>query len=594
MRVSLIAILCVFSTLGFSQDGKYPYQKEFSKAYNQYPAVPKGVLEAVAYTTTRINHITNATESCVGLPQVYGIMGLTLDGKGYFKDNLKYISQVSELSVVDIIKNPELNILAFAAAYSYEVEILSPFKSKVQNVAYILSKLSELPSDGLQNNYALNAHLYAVFSFMNSKQNQEKYDFINPNYDLVELFGSENLKVLESSKVFVGENEIENEEGESYAETSMKKSIDYSPAISDFTTCNFSSRAGVAISEVAIHTIQGSYAGAISWFKNCSANVSAHYVLRSSDGQVTQMVLESDKGWHVGNSNPSTIGLEHEGFVSDSSWYTAAMYQSSADLVIDITQSGYGINPLRTAYFPWAETTNYNVSSIPGSCVKIKGHQHFPMQTHTDPGANWDWKYYDNLINEPTTSISGYTTSSGNITDLGGAGNYTNDERTLQLIQPISATSIELTVNEFDVEAGWDYLYIYEGNSVYAPVIGIYDGTTIPSTININGGSVLVEFRTDCATTSAGFDIAWNAVITGVNELEEDYFNLYPNPVKDQLILQFSAVNSGSVLITDITGKLVKEKSFNSTKKLTISVNEISNGVYLLKSGSKVVKFVKE
>ncbi|MFB0925183.1 MAG: hypothetical protein QMB65_07870, partial [Vicingaceae bacterium] len=103
--------------------------------------------------------------------------------------------------------------------------------------------------------------------------------------------------------------------------------------------------------------------------------------------------------------------------------------------------------------------------------------------------------YYDNLINESTTSISSYTASFGNITDLGGSGNYTNDERTLQLIQPINATSIELMVNEFDVEAGWDYLYIYEGSSVYDPVIGIYDGNSIPSTININGSAVLVEFR---------------------------------------------------------------------------------------------------
>jgi hypothetical protein len=597
MRFFLLFIVISLSLIGFSQKNQqvtYPFQKEFSKAYIQYAAVPKGILEAVAFTTTRINHITNATESCVGMPKVYGVMGLTLNGQGYFKNNLKYVSKISRISIDDIIVIPEKNILAFAAAFNYELSLLENPINNAEAWIHVLTKLSELPSDGLHQNYALNAHLYAVFSFMNNKENQLTYQFSNPKLDLVEIFGAANLKVLEASYIIITDNKVVSEEGQQFVETEMKKSVDYAPAISDFTTCNFSSRAGVSISEVAIHTIQGSYAGAISWFKNCSANVSAHYVLRSSDGQVTQMVLESDKGWHVGNSNPSSIGLEHEGFVSDSSWYTAAMYQSSADLVRDITQSGYGINPLGTAYFPWAATTNYNVSSIPGSCVRIKGHQHFSSQTHTDPGANWDWKYYDNLINESTTSISSYTASFGNITDLGGSGNYTNDERTLQLIQPINATSIELTVNQFDIEAGWDYLYIYEGNSVFDPVIGIYDGNTIPSTININGSAVLVEFRTDCATTLAGFDISWNAVVTGVNNIVENSFKVYPNPTKDQLTIQFKTIKTGSILITDIAGKLVMEKKFSSSNKLTISVDELSNGIYFLKIGSKVVKFVKE
>lgn len=595
-RLGIFLLLNLVVTFGFAQhqiSSEDHFRKEFSKAYLLYPDIPKGILEAVAYTATRINHISNSIESCVGLPKVYGVMGLTLDGKAYFKDNLKYISGVSGIAVDDIIHSPEKNITAFAAAYNHELIMLSPFKTETLNHAFVLSKLSELPSKGLLQNYALNAHLYAVFSFMNDKEMQQKYSFPNHQFNLEKLFGEENYKVLRSSKISILESSIENENGDQFQETQSKKSVDYTPAISDFTTCNFSSRGGEAISAVTVHTIQGSYAGAISWFKNCSANVSAHYVLRSSDGQVTQMVLESDKGWHVGNENPYTIGLEHEGWVNDSTWYTAAMYQSSADLVKDITQSGYGINPLRIAYFPWAETTNYNVSSIPGTCVRIKGHQHFPGQTHTDPGANWDWKYYDNLINESTTAVTTYASGAGTITDLGGTGNYTNDERTLQLIQPANATSITLTVNEFDIEPNWDYLYIYDGSTVYDPVIGIYDGASIPSTININGPSVLVEFRTDCATTSSGFDISWNAVVTGVDEVDELSFQVYPNPAQDQITIHFSATQSGSILITDVTGQVVRERNFSSTNELTVPVNELANGIYFLRYENKVVRFVK-
>ena len=61
------------------------------------------------------------------------------------------------------------------------------------------------------------------------------------------------------------------------------------------------------------------------------------------------MVLESDKAWHVGNANPYAIGLEHEGYRDQDGWYTNAMYTSSANLVKDICNSGYGISPLRTS-----------------------------------------------------------------------------------------------------------------------------------------------------------------------------------------------------------------------------------------------------
>src|SRR3546814_18654033 len=65
----------------------------------------------------------------------------------------------------------------------------------------------------------------------------------------------------------------------------------------------------------------------------CSSDlsqVSAHYLIRSSDGQVTQMVREYNKAWHVRSHNPHSIGIEHEGYISNPDWYTSAMYNTSA------------------------------------------------------------------------------------------------------------------------------------------------------------------------------------------------------------------------------------------------------------------------
>src|SRR5699024_3719831 len=133
-----------------------------------------------------------------------------------------------------------------------------------------------------------------------------------------------------------------------------------------------------AIDRIVVHTMQGYYAGSISWFQNPSSNVSAHYMRRSSVGDVTQMVRDKDVAWHAGNWNNRTIGLEHEGWVDDPSWYTTAMYESSAALSRHICDE-YGLPKNRTT---------------------IVGHHEVPGATHTDPGPHWDWNHYLNLVNE--------------------------------------------------------------------------------------------------------------------------------------------------------------------------------------------------
>lgn len=159
------------------------------------------------------------------------------------------------------------------------------------------------------------------------------------------------------------------------------QAVDYPGAIwNAASTSNYRVGRTAAISTIVIHVTQGSYAGTISWFKNPSSQVSAHYVLRSSDGQVTQMVAEKDTAWHVRSANPYTIGLEHEGFVDNPSWFTDAMYRSSAAVTKNIAER----------------------RGIPKDRAHIKGHNEMPNNDHTDPGPHWNWTYYMSLVNGGT------------------------------------------------------------------------------------------------------------------------------------------------------------------------------------------------
>ncbi len=488
------------------------FQSYCNDAYTAHPQVPKGLLEAVSFVQTRMTHLdASVQESCTGMPRAWGFLGLIADGEGYFNNNLSLVSAKSGIPAATILADPAAEMNAYAAAFTaiYN-ENEHPLHSNLDAalIRNTLLKLSFIPDSGAVNDFARNSEVYEIFKFLNNPEYQAQYDFPNYNFDLRELFGSANFNVLSSPKIVFTETAISTPSGIQYKPSAgVLKSTQYGPAIfNPAATCNFSSRNGIAVSAITIHTIQGTYAGAISWAQNCSSSVSYHYVIRSSDGQITQMVLEEDKAWHVGSENPYTIGYEHEGYVTQPQWYTDAMYTASADLSRDIVNSGYGIPALRTYY-----GASSDVTQTLGGCTKIKGHQHYPNQSHTDPGINWNWEKYYRLINNNPT-INTLTAGSGAVYDSGGAaGSYNDDERLIWVIEPASVSNVSITFTQFSVEQGYDKLFIYDGNSIDANLIGVYTGTTSPGTVTASGGALTLEFRSDCATTGTGWAANWTS-----------------------------------------------------------------------------------
>lgn len=491
-----------------------PYAQSFKKAYSLYPSVPKGILEAIAYTQTRFQHLNNPEHSCNGIPTAYSVMGLVENGKGYFRSNLTLVSNLSGFTEEDIKKNPETSIIAFAAAFKALQQTQNNFSKKPSDHISTLISLSELPApDDVINDFVINSHLYQLFSFLNNGEFQDVYNFPDHGLNLQELFG-ENYNVLSSSSVKISKTSILSNNGQNYKATNptVASSPDYGPALWNPTTCNYSSRSGTQITAVAIHDVEGTYAGCISWFKNCSASASAHYVLRSSDGQITQMILEADKAWHIGSENPYTVGLEHEGYASSASWYTTAMYNASANLVRDICSS-HSINPLRCYYGPGCSGTTPQCGL--GACTKIKGHQMYPNQTHSDPGPYWNWDKYYKLINNTYSITTTFTASTGIFYDSGGAsGNYSDDERKVYLFTKVGATNITLNFTNFNIEKNWDHIFIYDGGNVNSPLIGKYTGTVSPGPVTSTNDSLLVEFRSDCSTTASGWGATYTTVTT--------------------------------------------------------------------------------
>jgi hypothetical protein len=245
-------------------------------------------------------------------------------------------------------------------------------------------------------------------------------------------------------------------------------STDYGPAAwapANSGNYTVSSReSSYPINYVIIHVAQGSYAGTISWFQNPSAGVSAHYVVRSSDGAVTQSVRDKDIAWHAGNwtYNTQSIGIEHEGYIDNASWFTDAMYRGSAALTKHLCDK-YG---------------------IPKDRSHIIGHIEVPGATHTDPGPNWNWTYYMQLV----TGSSGGTTATGTVKTSGGPLNVRSgpgtsysvvgtvaDGATVTIYCQTTGTSVTGTYGTSNI---WDRIgtgqyiadaYVYTGYSGFIP-----------------------------------------------------------------------------------------------------------------------------
>jgi hypothetical protein len=145
---------------------------------------------------------------------------------------------------------------------------------------------------------------------------------------------------------------------------------------------------------VIIHSCEGSYAGCWSWLASPSSHVSAHYVVREDGAEITQLVRESSRAWHIAalydstlnsghegklhgtQSNHFTIGVEHAGFASQTSW-PVEQIDASARLVCDVAKR-------------W---------QIPRDRLHIVSHAQLQPHNRTDPGSGWPWADYLTRIN---------------------------------------------------------------------------------------------------------------------------------------------------------------------------------------------------
>ncbi|MGQ5260793.1 N-acetylmuramoyl-L-alanine amidase [Micromonospora sp. ZYX-F-536] len=166
----------------------------------------------------------------------------------------------------------------------------------------------------------------------------------------------------------------------------------YGPGAGDYGNHDLGNRpAQQKIEYIVIHDTEGYFAPSVDLVKQADY-LGWHYTLRSVDGYVAQHVKTKDVGWQAGNwyVNAKSVGIEHEGFAGQGTWYTEAMYRTSAKLVRHLATK---LN------IPLDRQHIIGHDNVPGTIAgNVRG-------MHWDPGPYWDWSHYFDLMKAPFRTI---------------------------------------------------------------------------------------------------------------------------------------------------------------------------------------------
>jgi len=162
------------------------------------------------------------------------------------------------------------------------------------------------------------------------------------------------------------------------------------------------------------------------------------------------------------------------------------------------------------------------------------------------------------------------------------------------------------TFNNWPATLAEDYILSPMGDGKYEITLGDFEvGELIEYKFRINGDWATSEFPNGgpnrTYTVEAGvneIELWYNDEVAGIHDQVMKQFNIYPNPVYDNLYIG-NMKNVNKVEIYNVTGKLVKSFDYNTTVDQTqINLRDLNSGMYFItiytgnSSGSaKILKF---
>lgn len=271
---------------------------------------------------------------------------------------------------------------------------------------------------------------------------------------------------------------------------------------------------GIRIDSIVIHDTESSYASAIATLQ-APGGSAAHYVMRSSDGAVTQMVPTKDLAFHAGNysTNMHSVGIEHEGYAAHgATWYTEAQYEATADLVKYLAER-FGIPLDRQHLIGHDNVVGPTSGTVSGM--------------HWDPGPSWDWEHFMALLDAPVTGEHGVGDVGSAVTIAPG---FADNQQSVQICPADDPTGATTVCTHVEQPSNFVYLRTAPGDT--APLFGdqaIHPGAAGTDRINDWGSTaqagqqfVVADKSDDWTAIWYSGTKAWFHNPSGVNTIPAD------------------------------------------------------------------------
>jgi uncharacterized lipoprotein YddW (UPF0748 family) len=554
-----------------------PSVSTLNKYFNDAAAefnVPVSILKASAQVQSNWAQVS---ESMYGS---WGVMGII---ENHFVQQISRAASLLSIDPLSIKNEAQTNIRAAAALLaSYQKN--KPASVKVEDWFESVKELTGLRDEEMKNELAVR-----IFDVMKSGSKTvtlwNEIILIEPiNVDLPLSVNKSDVKIMPTA-------------------LGVAATVDYTNAVPNFTPVNFGSRpAGSGMNFYFVHYVAtGTYQGAISWFKDPASQVSAHYVVRNSDGQVSQVVAEADRAWSQGVNlyNDQGIGVEHEVLTTNlSMWDSEPMLVSAAKLCADVCNRRgipkirrgvngdrgiYGHNDVKTTDCPNLTQARWDnlLSRIANASASVA----MPtLYSISNPGtgsavtATWKANIESNL--------AGYRLYYAN-NDALTSWSLAADEITLMP----TTTSITLNTSQFAVPPSGD-VYHFKLTAVVTdganPPVESAASDVYSRSSNVSGPKVLIVDGFDRFSGSASYSAPSHPFATS-----------YFKGLRDRGVVQVSSVWHGTIkngtvalgdydLVVWFTGDQSSVDSVFAPREKTAVINYLKNGGKMLVSGSEI------
>ncbi len=163
-------------------------------------------------------------------------------------------------------------------------------------------------------------------------------------------------------------------------------------------------------------------------------------------------------------------------------------------------------------------------------------------------------------------------------------------------IAPPGADQVNLQFSSFVTESAFDTLWIFDGPTVNAPLIGAYDGNNSPGNLTSTGTSITLRFKSDGATRASGWEMIYQCVQDttpqlGVNvQANAKDIYCYPNPASNVIWVQMAEPVDQVQLID--ASRQVLQIVRQPGNVFQWDVSGLRAGIYLLRAGNYHCKLV--